>query len=182
MKKGLRQVQSNVILKLLQDSNAHGWLLWGKRLLLGIWLLEPSLCLHMRSQMKPNHENAAQCFSHLPFCCVGFHFVVTVKHCLWLGFSALALAGQRRTHPLLIVLLIRDPLMSVYLKNCIHSCGKYGSYSTFMEGGYSDTSCNLEGKCSSFSGLGYKQYCLCCFHSSSPLFVQALTQVGLFCI
>lgn len=59
-------------------------------------------------------------------------------------------AGWRETHPLLIVPLLQDPLMSVYLKNCLHSCGKYGSYSTLMGGGYSDTSCNFGGKGSSF--------------------------------
>lgn len=150
-------------------------------LLLATQLREPSLCPHMRSKVKQNNENV-QDFSHLPFCCVWFYLVLTLKHCLWPGFSALPLAGRRGTHPLLIMLLPRDPLMSVYLKNRIHSCGKYGSYSTFVDGGYSDTSCNFEGKCSSFSGLGYKQHCLCCFHSSGPLFVQALKQVGLFCI
>lgn len=72
--------------------------------------------------------------------------------------------------------------MSVYLKNRIHSYGKCGSYSTLMDGVTLILPAILEESAAVFSGLGYKQHCLCCFHSSSPLFVQALTQVGLFCI
>lgn len=107
-----------------------------KGLLLGTQLSEPGSLPPQEVRVKENNEDGLY-FPHIClFHRVWFHFILTFQHWWWWwwwgGFSALRIVGLRKTHPLSIVPLLQDPLMSVYLKNCIHSCGKYGSYSTLM--------------------------------------------------
>lgn len=179
----MKQVQSNVLLQ-LRDSDARGWSLGcSSSLPVGIRQQGPSTGPCTRSKVKENNEHA-QCFSHLPFCCVCLPLVLSWRHCLWPGLSALPLParGEPVLYSLCSCFQILDCL-SVYLKHCLHSSGKYGSHSILRGWGLTLILPAIwEESAPVFSGLGYKQHCLCRFHSPSPLFVQALTQVGLFCI